>query len=333
MMKFEIGDVVWVRAEFCGYHGSRDRLVLEVGNGEVIAVKSDCKTSPEFDIEKAVREVLLSDEFMTAFAAAFQLEAVSQYTFSDEVRSLEHPIPGVNRPMRNDHPLAANLVGAWVPDVSAEAPKTANRPKILDSSNPSESPNSSSETPKPSKTQPPSGYRLLGPAKDEPRTEGDQYWSLAIKGWTVLTSHKVEYANQHDWPACRKIEPPSDKPTPWTPKVGERVVLKATGAIYRIESYNEDSKQYSMQGWPGSCVNLESIAPWFETEPPPKRYRDPTKDDLRDGAIECEYRDNDDEQWRSGLLVYILSGSMRFLCANKEEQLSGQWNQCRIEVR
>jgi hypothetical protein len=63
---------------------------------------------------------------------------------------------------------------------------------------------------------------------------------------------------------------------------------------------------------------------------PPKRYRDPTPADLKNGPIECEYRDNDDQQWRSGLLVYILSGSMPFLCT--EEQLSGQWNQCRIEA-
>ena len=54
------------------------------------------------DIKQAIREVLLSDEFMKAFAAAFRSEAVSQYTFSDEVRSLEHPIPGVNQPMRKD---------------------------------------------------------------------------------------------------------------------------------------------------------------------------------------------------------------------------------------
>ena len=134
------------------------------------------------------------------------------------------------------------------------------------SETPSDEPN-----PKSSKAKPPSGYRLLGPAKDEPRIEGDQYWSLAIKGWTVLTSHKVEYANQHDWLACRKIEPP-------------------------------------------------------------KRYREPTQADLRDGPIQCEYRDDCDEQWRSGLVVYILNGSMPFLCTDKEEQLSGQWEQCRIEV-
>lgn len=65
---------------------------------------------------------------------------------------------------------------------------------------------------------------------------------------------------------------------------------------------------------------------------PTKRYRDPTQADLRGGPIACEYRDNEDEQWRSGLLTHVLSGSMPFLCKDKEEQLSGQWEQCRIEV-
>ena len=65
---------------------------------------------------------------------------------------------------------------------------------------------------------------------------------------------------------------------------------------------------------------------------PPKQYRDPTQADLANGPIKCEYRDNDDEQWRSGLVVHILGGSMPFLCKVKEDQLSGQWAQCRIEV-
>ena len=65
---------------------------------------------------------------------------------------------------------------------------------------------------------------------------------------------------------------------------------------------------------------------------PPKRYREPTQADLRDGSIECEYRDNDNERWRSGFLLYILNGSMPYLCTDKSEQFSGQWAQCRIEV-
>lgn len=147
--------------------------------------------------------------------------------------------------------------------------------------------------PKRSRTQPPSGYRLLGDAKVEPRIEGDQYWSLAIRGWTVLTSLKVEYANRDNWAACRKIEKRSEPP-PDLSQMGVQVISE-------IE--------------------------------PPRRYREPTLADLANGPIECEYRGDDGEQWRSGLLVYILKGVMPFLCTDKEELLCGQWEQCRIEVQ
>ena len=135
------------------------------------------------------------------------------------------------------------------------------------------------EPTKPSRTQPPSGYRLLGPAEDERRYAGDVYWSLSLKDWVAITPDLVECANRDNWAACRKI-------------------------IALVETPSE----------------------------PPKRYRNPTQADLRDGPIECEYRDNDDEQWRSGLLAHVLNGSIPFLCTDKEEQLSGQWTQCRIEV-
>ena len=83
--------------------------------------------------------------------------------------------------------------------------------------------------------------------------------------------------------------------------------------------------------------SYEAMVEAYDSHPetpsdPPRRYREPTQADLRDGPIECEYRDDDDEQWRSGFLVYILNGSMPFLCTDKEEQLSGQWEQCQIEV-
>lgn len=104
------------------------------------------RPDPQADLKQAIREVLLSDEFIEAFtkkAFGAKVEvALPTFTTLQNVsteRSLEHPIPGVNRPMRNDHPLAANLVGAWFPTVSAEAPKTANVP---------ESPNSLIESPK-----------------------------------------------------------------------------------------------------------------------------------------------------------------------------------------
>ena len=83
-------------------------------------------------------------------------------------------------------------------------------------------------------------------------------------------------------------------------------------------------------------INRDQLAevagaiPDLPIEPTPKRYREPTQADLANGPIECEYRDKEHQQWRRGLLVYILSGSMPFLCTDKE--LGGQWKQCRIEV-
>ena len=71
MTEFKIGDEVWVRAGVWGYHRSPNRLVLEVGNGEVIATEGDCRANTEYDIKQAIREVLLSEEFMKAFAAAW----------------------------------------------------------------------------------------------------------------------------------------------------------------------------------------------------------------------------------------------------------------------
>jgi hypothetical protein len=65
----------------------------------------------------------------------------------------------------------------------------------------------------------------------------------------------------------RPVEPsnypeiPDSSSEPWKPKAGEKVRLVETGDIYEIESYSEIYAQYSMKGWPGSCVNLEDIEP------------------------------------------------------------------------
>ena len=127
-------------------------------------------------------------------------------------------------------------------------------------------------------------------------------------------------------------ETPSDEPSEDRPPAGWRKM--------EIGEKIELSDMFWFEGncthYKEPCFRYEKLLSFHVTHirkiAPTKRYREPTQADLRGGAIECEYRDNDDEQWRSGLLVYILSGSMSFLCTNKEEQLSGQWAQCRIEV-
>jgi hypothetical protein len=347
MTKFKIGDVVRLKAD----EPYKVPLIVKEFLSDSVRCKSECgrrcawaaiadlelieRRDPQADIKKAIREVLLSDEFMTAFAAAFLSATVPRSTF-------EHPIPGVNRPMRNEAQLSK-----MVEVVRQSLTTEANSPEIPDGSNSSEIPNSSSEPwvpkagdtvwvlchlkevfpdrackvegsqgasfwtaidacrpveppvikeslttesnslkildsssepiPKPSKTQPPSDYRMLESANDEPRSEGDQYWSLSAKDWSPLLKYQVDDANRDNWAACRKIE---------------------------------------------------------VTSSPPKRYRDPTKDDLKNGPIACEYRDCDDEQWRSGFLVYVLNWDQPFLCVNKERGIgmAYQWEQCRIEV-
>jgi hypothetical protein len=81
-----------------------------------------------------------------------------------------------------------------------------------------------------------------------------------------------------------------------------------------------------------NCGRFHRYCTATELERIIKRYREPTLADLANGPIACEYRDSDEEHWRSGFLVHILNGNIPFLCVNKERELSGQWDQCRIEV-
>jgi hypothetical protein len=93
-----------------------------------------------------------------------------------------------------------------------------------------------------SKRQPPAGYRLLGPAKDEPRIEGDSYWSLAIEEWVILPSYKVEYANRDNWAACRRVEP----------VVKQSLTPKPSDGL-RFRDWPSDSQEFSTpeppDGW------------------------------------------------------------------------------------
>ena len=111
MKEFKVGDVVRIvggssrKWKIDSFFDGKARIVfrkkLDYGM-QLVELKDIVLVDPQADMKQAIREVLLSDEVLKAFSEAFRSEAVSQYTFSDEVRSLEHPIPGVNRPMRKD---------------------------------------------------------------------------------------------------------------------------------------------------------------------------------------------------------------------------------------
>lgn len=191
------------------------------------------------------------------------------------------------------------------------------------------------EEPKPSRTQPPSGYRMLGDAKDEPRIEGDQYWSLAIRGWTVLTSFKVEYANRDNWAACRKIEEPSEDRIPHR---------------WRKMEIGEDIDQDDKFWYEGRWVSYEKDKPpmprgkltdfhvtHIRKIEKPKRYREPTLEDLKNGPIKCEVRNSDNEKddWASRVLVFVSAyHSCKFVTVDPADRdRICTWIQGRIEVQ
>ena len=202
MADFKIGDVVWVRAKVWDRSRRPDRLMLEVGNGEVIAGESDCKPYAEADMKQAITEVLLSDEFMKAFAAAFRSETVSQYTFSDEVRSLEHPIPGVNRPMRSESQLSQMV-------------EMVRQSLTTEPANPSESPNSSpidEPSNKPKHREPTRADLANGPIECEvsnPDSEEDGWVNRVLVFVSAYHSSKFVTVDPADrdriytWPQCR----------------------------------------------------------------------------------------------------------------------------------
>ena len=99
------------------------------------------------------------------------------------------------------------------------------------------------------------------------------------------------------------------------------------GVIFSI--VKGPNREYHFQS---NCGQFHRYCTAAELELITKRYRTPALADLANGPIACEYRDSDDEHWRSGYLVHVLNGANPFLCVNEEQELSGQWDQCRIEV-
>ena len=67
---------------------------------------------------------------------------------------------------------------------------------------------------------------------------------------------------------------------------------------------------------------------------PPKRYRVPTQEDLANGAINCECRATQLDDWTPQVLVDVLSGTVyrfRAQCPDNQHEIT-RWAQCRIEV-
>jgi hypothetical protein len=132
-------------------------------------------------------------------------------------------------------------------------------------------------------------------------------------------------------PNCPEIPDSSSEPI----QVGDAVRFvspghKRHGAEGTLKSIHHGPKNAYL--FVSDCGQFHRYCTASELELITKRYREPTLADLANGPIACEYRDLDEEQWQSGFLVHILNGAIPFLCINEHQELSGQWDQCRIEV-
>ncbi len=135
-------------------------------------------------------------------------------------------------------------------------------------------------------------------------------------------------------------EPQREKDLGWCPvidpiKVGDSVRFvspghKRHGTEGVLKSIHHGPKNAYM--FISNCGQFHRYCTASELEQIIKQYRTPTLADLANGPIACEYRDLDEEHWRSGFLVHILNGAFPFLCVNEEQEMSGQWDECRIEA-
>ena len=123
------------------------------------------------------------------------------------------------------------------------------------------------------------------------------------------------------------------EPTPWTPKIGERVIYTPSGSLWTVDrelkEKPRDGVTYILKDGTftlRACVSR--LAPCDET-----KYREPTQADLANGPIKCEVRDRDSEDWQKRWLVFVSKYGLPFRTINRDDRdRSGEWNQCRIEV-
>ena len=190
--------------------------------------------------------------------------------------------------------LADGLVGVWVPAKQAEAPWT---PKVGD-------------------------------------------WVKVTKPVDCTPAHKIWWVKHMDEFDGQVMKVTSVNPqSPWANLDGLSWdfdfawLALAADPRFKLAPLNTEWLQKMAELESGKCLSVGGLAVDLGLyKAPNAKHREPTRADLAKGPIECEYRDNDSEQWRSGFLVYILNGAMPFLCVNKQQKLNGQWNQCRIEV-
>ena len=177
--------------------------------------------------------------------------------------------------------------------------------------------------------------RLLCKFQDEPVMGGDFIYN-DNKEWMELRSGCNPTQGATIW-YCRRIEPVEPKPVKLDE--GSNCPTKVCFGVLKLRP----AKDCACHIRP-PCSHCEYNPPCCEAcgwtagdaiepvESKAKRYRDPTLGDLRNGPIDCEVRDCDDHDWKSGILVDIHDTvSSRFRVKTNIFGIPSHFNQCRIE--
>jgi hypothetical protein len=211
----------------------------------------------------------------------------------------------------------------------------------------------------------PEGYRKLKDSSVEPRKLGDLRPSISQKRYIEIGEEEIGYANRDNWAACRKVETPNreeflneidgvwnegssndtdqdDHPHDF--KVGDAVISwqgreGVIEAINLIEDFPitvrhsiREQVSYKLGGVKKKHDDHAIAETPIEST---KRYREPTLEDLRNGPIECEVREDAvGAEWKPRVLIGIEDQAVypfRVLCARHPDKKS-RWPLCRIEV-
>jgi hypothetical protein len=171
-------------------------------------------------------------------------------------------------------------------------------------------------------------------------------------GWADRLTEPVKRSPLADglvgvWVPAKQAE------APWTPKVGDWVkVTKPVdcapaheiwwveemnifdGKVMRVTSVCEQAPMAKLDSQFAWEFDFAWLAPAEDPRGQPattKQYRDPTKDDLKNGPIACEYREHDGATWKNGFLVGIIDAEYPFHIVSENDD--GHWELCRIEVK
>jgi len=190
------------------------------------------------------------------------------------------------------------------------------------------------------KPDPGPGYRLLGKSPSEDLRPGDEAWyKRKNKQWAKSDNANCGLSQADEIWYRRRIEPVEPKQKPTKPEEGSVCPTKGCFGALKLRP----AKDCACHIRP-PCSHCEYNPPCCEAcgwtagdaiepvESKAKRYRDPTLGDLRNGPIDCEVRDCDDHDWKSGILVDIHDTvSSRFRVKTNVSGIPSHFNQCRIE--